>query len=131
MSLVQTLLVRNEVDLTVSNIRFHLEMGVDHIVLTDHRSTDGMRDYLSPFIDQSVLTYFHQDAEEFKQSIWMTEMANFADHSLGAEWIINSDNDEFWIAKNGGNLKDEILKHTKNDILIATRHDFVCLEEHS
>jgi hypothetical protein len=76
MSIIQTLVVRNAADITVDAIRFHLETGVDHIILTDHKSSDGLRDKLTEFIGLGVLDYSYQDAPEFCQSVWVTLMAN-------------------------------------------------------
>ena len=100
MALIQTLLTRNECDLVLQNIRFHLESGVDHIVLTDHLSTNGLRDHLTPFIKQGALTYIRQESHGFDQSKWVTHMANIAHNELGARWVIHTDNDEFWVATN-------------------------------
>ncbi len=46
MRVALTLLVRDEVDLVAANVRYHLALGVDHVVVTDHRSTDGTTDVL-------------------------------------------------------------------------------------
>jgi len=131
MSLIQTLVVRNDALLVVDNIKFHLDSGVDHIVITDHRSTDGMRDHLDQYIRQGVLTYRYQDELEFRQSEWVTEMAHFAHTYLKANWIINSDSDEFWVATNGGRLRDEIFKQKNCNVLVGKRHDFLCLAKSS
>lgn len=131
MSLIQTLVVRNDASLAVDNIKFHLDAGVDHIVLTDHRSTDGLRDHLEKFIRQGVVTYKHQDSEMFDQAAWVTGMVNFAHEHLGAKWIINSDADEFWIAKDSSSLKDVFYSNNSANILVADRHDFVFHENSS
>jgi hypothetical protein len=128
MSIIQTLVVRNAADITVDAIRFHLETGVDHFILTDHKSTDGLRDKVTEFIDQGVLSYLYRDDMGFDQSAWVTEMVNMAHHDLGAQWVINSDCDEFWVAKDGGTLRDVFENHPSTDVFIANRHDFVCLD---
>ena len=38
MKVVMTLLVRDEEDVLESNLHFHLATGVDHFVVTDHKS---------------------------------------------------------------------------------------------
>lgn len=129
MSLIQTLLVRNGADIARDNIEFHLETGVNHIVLTDHRSTDGLRDLLSSYIDQGVLTYLYQDSETFDQSTWVSHMAQVAFQDLNASWVINADIDEFWVATDGRRLNQMFAQQQNANILIAQRHDFACLQK--
>src|SRR4051812_17470085 len=43
---VMTLLVRDEVDIVDVNLAYHLARGVDGVIVTDHRSTDGTRERL-------------------------------------------------------------------------------------
>ena len=129
MALIQTIVTRNEADLALVNIQFHLESGVDHIVLTDHQSTDGLRDHLSPFIDQGVLTYLRQETPGFYQSKWVSDMADMARIDLGARWVINTDSDEFWVAKNGKPLKSAFKMRPFTNVLRAKRHDFICPEQ--
>ncbi len=128
MALIQTLLTRNECDLVLQNIRFHLESGVDHIVLTDHLSTNGLRDHLTPFIKQGALTYIRQESHGFDQSKWVTHMANIAHNELGARWVIHTDNDEFWVATNAKSLKSAFRRRPFTNVLTAKRHNFICPE---
>jgi hypothetical protein len=129
MPLIQTLLVRNEAALTVQNICFHLESGVDHVVLTDHLSTDGLRDFLTPFIDQGILTYIYQPSPGYDQAKWVTHMADIAYRQLKARWVINADNDEFWITTSGKSLKSAVKMRPFTNVLRAKRHDFICPTE--
>ena len=46
MRLVQTLLVRDEVDIVDTQIAYHLNAGVDFVIATDHESRDGTTDIL-------------------------------------------------------------------------------------
>ena len=46
MSLVMTLLVRDEEDILDANLRYHLDQGVEHVFVTDNLSADGTRDRL-------------------------------------------------------------------------------------
>jgi hypothetical protein len=131
MPLIQTLLCRNDAALALQNIRFHLETGVDHVVVTDHLSTDGLRDLLTPFIDQRVLTYIHQTSPGFDQSKWVTHMADIAYKTLKARWVINTDTDEFWVTISGKSLKTAVQIRPLTNILRAKRHDFISPKEGS
>ena len=44
MKLVMTLLVRDEEDILDANLRFHLDRGVDLVLVTDNGSVDGTAD---------------------------------------------------------------------------------------
>jgi glycosyl transferase family 2 len=109
MRVVLTLLVRDEVDIVEANLRHHLALGVDHVVVTDHRSADGTTDVLRSFEREGRLTLFREESEELRQSDWVTRMARLAATELGADWVINGDADEFWWPRDG----------TLHDVLMA------------
>jgi hypothetical protein len=104
-TLVLTLLARDEADILDAHLSFHLNAGVDHVVATDHRSTDGTTEILERYARDGVLHLFREDAAGFDQSAWVTRMARFAARELCADWVINSDADEFWWPR-GSSLKE-------------------------
>ena len=104
MKLVMTLLVRDEADIVDAHLAFHLNAGVDFFVATDHDSTDGTTEVLERYAAQGVLHLLHESDERFHQSRWVTRMARLASTEFCADWVINSDADEFWWPS-GGNLK--------------------------
>lgn len=96
-----TLLVRDEADILDQQLRFHLEHGVDFVVATDHRSEDGTTDILRQYERSGHLHLIREQAEALEQSDWVTRMARLAASEFGADWVVNSDADEFWWSREG------------------------------
>jgi len=104
MKLVQTLLVRDEIDIVDAQIAYHLDAGVDFVVAIDHESTDGTTEVLESYARDGYLRRIAETGG-VKESAWRTRMARFAARDHGADWVINTDVDEFWIPR-GGTLKE-------------------------
>jgi hypothetical protein len=94
--LVMTLLVRDGADIVAANMDFHLAMGVDHVVVTDNRSEDTTREIVLDYVRRGVATLIDEPDDDYDQSAWVTRMARLAVRDLSADWIVNSDVDEFW-----------------------------------
>lgn len=101
MKLVMTLLVRDEADIISSNIDFHLDQGVDFIIAMDNLSVDGTTEILRAYERRQVLHYIHQWDDDYAQHRSVTNMARLACMHFAADWIINSDADEFWWPEHG------------------------------
>jgi len=99
--IVLTLAVRDEADIIEANIRYHLDAGVDFIVATDHRSTDGTTEILRDYERDGLLHLIRQHDEAFLQTEWVNGMARLAAACFGADWVINADADEFWWPHSG------------------------------
>lgn len=100
-----TLLARDEADVVDAHLAFHLNAGVDFVVATDNRSEDGTTEILERYEKEGLLHLIREPGDDMRQAEWVTRMARFAATELGANWIINSDADEFWWPQ-GGSLKD-------------------------
>ena len=96
MKLVMTLLVRDEADVIDAHLAFHLHAGADLVIAMDHRSHDGTTEILKAYEREGHVVVIPQDAERVHQSEWVTTMARLAASEHGADWVINSDADEFW-----------------------------------
>jgi Glycosyl transferase family 2 len=99
-----TLRARNEADILDAQLSFHLNAGVDFVVAIDNGSRDGTSEILESYARDGYVDVTH-DATEYDEGGWVTKMARRAATEFGADWVINSDADEFWWPR-GGSLKD-------------------------
>ena len=107
MKLVMTLLVRDEADILRENLEFHLNRGVDEIILMDNLSADGTADIAREYEQAGYLHYMLQPQDDYSQGRWVTEMAHRAVHEFDSDWVIHSDADEFWWP-DVGSIKDAL-----------------------
>jgi hypothetical protein len=105
MKLVMTLLARDEADIVDAWLAFHLNAGADFVVATDNRSTDGTTEILERYAREGQVRVIHEPGEDLRQDEWVTRMARLAATEHGADWVINSDADEFWWPR-GASLRD-------------------------
>src|SRR6476619_1391130 len=105
MKLVMTLLARDEADVIESWLAFHLNAGADFVVATDNRSVDGTTDVLERYEREGHVHLIREPGEDLRQNEWVTRMARLAATEFGADWVINSDADEFWWPR-GASLRD-------------------------
>lgn len=96
MTIVMTLLVRDDVDVVDACVAYHLHRGVDLVIATDHRSVDGTTDVLRAWERRGRLRLLHESGEAFEQDVWVTRMARMAAVEHDAAWVIHTDADEFW-----------------------------------
>lgn len=96
-----TLLVRDEADVLEDHLEYHFSQGVDFVVVTDNLSEDRTPDILDHYAQQGRLTWRRETDDDYRQSAWVTRMAREAATVHGADWVINSDADEFWWPTNG------------------------------
>jgi hypothetical protein len=95
MKLVLTVLARDEVDVIDAQLGFHLNAGVDYVIATDNNSQDGTTEILEEYEREGVVHLIREPAEGLRQGEWVTRMARLAAVEFGADWVINSDADEF------------------------------------
>jgi hypothetical protein len=105
MKLVMTLLARDEADIVEPWLAYHLNAGVDLVIATDNRSEDGTTEILERYSRDGHLHLIREPGEDLRQNEWVTRMARLAATEFGADWVINSDADEFWWPR-GASLRD-------------------------
>ena len=91
-----TLLARDEIDVVDSWLAFHLNAGVDLVIATDNRSHDGTTEMLEEYARSGQVHLIREPGEDLRQDEWVTRMARLAATDYRADWVINSDADEFW-----------------------------------
>ena len=96
MTLVMTLLARDEIDIVEAWLAFHLNAGADLVIATDNRSVDGTTEVLERYARAGHVHLIREPGEDLRQNEWVTRMARLAATDYGADWVINSDADEFW-----------------------------------
>jgi len=101
---VSTVLVRDEADVIDDQILYHLDAGVDFVIATDHQSQDGTTEILERYVREGCLLRIPAMGPVF-ESGWRTRMARLAATQYGADWVINTDADQFWWPRCGA-LKD-------------------------
>jgi hypothetical protein len=109
MKLVMTLLVRDEEDILRAHIDYHLNQGVDKIIVMDNMSVDRTPDIIADYVQTGAVHYIYQGRDDYSQGSWVTGMALTAFYQFGADWVINSDADEFWWT-DGRSLKDVLAR---------------------
>jgi hypothetical protein len=105
MKLIVTVLARDEADVIDAQVAYHLNAGADFVIATDNNSRDGTTEILERYERDGVLQLIREPAEGLRQGEWVTRMARLAAAEYRADWVINTDADEFWWPR-GGSLKE-------------------------
>jgi hypothetical protein len=123
-----TLLVKDESDIIRYHLDFHLSAGVEHIIVTDNASTDGTRDILNEYDRLPEITVIDEPGDDYSQDRWVTRMAILAREDLRADWVVNSDADEFWFDAQS-DLRNSIAD-TNAQILYCRRYNMLYPYDH-
>lgn len=99
MTLVLTMMVRDEADIIAATLEHHLAEGVDRILVTDNASVDGTREILREYEAVAPVTVFDDPEHRKQQGEVVTRMARLAHTDFGADWVVNGDADEFLVAR--------------------------------
>ncbi len=124
MKLVQTLVVRDEADIVDDQLAHHLNAGVDFVIASDHQSSDGTTEILERYVRDGYLKRLVVQGE-MRDGPWRTRMARLAATDYGADWVINTDADEFWMPRRGA-LKEVLASiPTTHGVVFALSRHFV------
>jgi hypothetical protein len=93
-----TLMVRDEADIIAPMLEHSLAQGIDLILVTDNGSVDGTREIIESYVATGRVLLTEDPRHEKQQSSVVTAMARTAYETHGADWVINADADEFWVA---------------------------------
>lgn len=127
--IVMTLLVRDEEDIVAANLDYHLSQGVDSFIVTDHLSEDATAEILKGYVDRKLVHYIHESSEGYDQHAWVTRMARMAFTEHGADWVVNSDADEFWWPTEGTLATTFAGLPPSVNVVKAPRFNFVPVDE--
>jgi Glycosyl transferase family 2 len=122
--LAMTMVVRDGSDVLEDNLRFHSAQGVDLFVIADHKSADETLEIARRYEGKGIVDL--RQVEGTAGEVWDTVRTDLARraHELGADWVINNDQDEFWWPLEG-NLKDSLASVPEEfGVLVAPRADF-------
>lgn len=109
LTIVMTLMVRDEADIIAAMIEHHLAQGVDRIIVTDNGSIDGTREILADYESTGRVEVHDYLRHDKNQSAVVSGMASRAATEHGATWVVNADADEFFIAAEAGRTLREAL----------------------
>lgn len=117
-----TLIVRDESDIVLENIKYHACQGVDAFAVLDNGSTDGTYEILEQARSSFDLLLF-RDGDGFRKEERSLFLATEIKQRLGASHLISNDADEFWLPQGITSLKHLISESTP--VLKINRFNFI------
>ncbi len=116
-------------DIVDAQIRYHLDAGVDFVIATDHESRDGTTEILESYVRDGSLRRIAVSGE-MHDGPWRTTMARLAATDHEADWVINTDADEFWMPCRG-TLDDvfDAVPEPYGIVFALSRHFAPCVDD--
>lgn len=108
-----TLLTKNEGDILEKFLMFNKNSGVDFFVVTNNGSTDNTAAIIEKYQKLGWIKQVFDYNGTFDQVLLVDRMNKWIIKNSDADWVVNSDTDEFWVCTSG-NLKEYLSKRTEN-----------------
>ncbi len=89
------MVVRDELPLIEANVRWHLELGIEGLVIVDHASTDGTSAILADIAQDARVKVLYEPALAFDHEEYANRALNLAVDIWNPEWLFPLDADEF------------------------------------
>jgi glycosyltransferase involved in cell wall biosynthesis len=89
--------VRDESEIVEAWLSWSFAHGLDAAILQDNGSVDGTRALLDQLAQRWPILVIDEPCQDMNQSLWSTRLTWLAREALGADWVILSDADEFWL----------------------------------
>ena len=117
MKLTAVVMVKNEIDV-IRDCCGHLASLFDEIVIVDHRSTDGTKEYLAELekIDPRFHVYYLIEPGYY-QSQLMTWLVNNVNSCVTADWLFLLDSDEVLPFSSRAEFEQELNKYISDPII--------------
>jgi glycosyltransferase involved in cell wall biosynthesis len=119
------MMVKNELDVIETNIRYLQTQNIDHFYIADNMSTDGTTQVLDQLqkefknimlVNDNQIGYYQSD----KMNKWARECFEMA-----ADYVLPIDADEVWYSLDPNKTLGEVIQTTNADIFVAHSIDFV------
>merc|ERR1712166_94466 len=98
---------KNEADIMPEWLEHYLQQGVEHFYLIDNNSTDDFRMVLNPYITRSIVTLIDGPTKHAQRQLLTNLLPSMIND---AEWILNTDIDEFLFARNKNDTIAGVLR---------------------
>lgn len=115
-----TMMVRDEADVIAAALEYHLAQGFDRILVTDNASVDGTREILEAYARTTPVTVYDDPEHKKQQAQVVTRMARLARVEYGADWVVNSDADEFVVSRTPGVTTADVIRRWPKQIVSTT-----------
>lgn len=87
-------ILKNEKPYIKEWLEYHLMQDVEHFYLCDNDSTDGIKEYLAPYINRGIITYIHQPGKNQQKACYEKVVNQYNDKT---EWLAIIDLDEYLV----------------------------------
>ena len=115
------ILARNEADIIELNVRYHLGLGIDEMVVIDNASTDDTHDVVEKLARAYPVRVVREPGPYLQSELTSRHARRAAER--GCDWVIPIDADEFWYTP-GRDLR-AILSDASAGILLVKLVNFI------